>query len=278
MRLRLIWKEYNVIFLTMGVFLVLLSLESPIKRGISLDSQNRFAYDLIAGIIIRLAILLFALIIIYKKGLRQINGIGKQLQIDNIHSFIIVSVVITLMLLSNFQLYKDVPLYIFGLFLSFTLSVGFAEEFILRGIIQPLLIRNFLMNKNSIFIGVIITSIVFGFFHFLNLKKEPDNLIGISHQVLFASCVGLFFGGLLIRTKNIIPVAFIHGLINLSFGPGKLKEYLKMNDFQNLDDKYQILSLIITSVICLLIGFSGIFMINISNKEEYLSKIEKLNI
>ena len=276
MRLRLIWKEYNVIFLTMGVFLVLLSLESPIKREINLDSQNRFAYDLVAGIIIRLAILLFALIIIYKKGLRQINGIGKRLQIDNIHSFIIVSIIIALMLLSNFQLYKDVPLYIFGLFLSFTLSVGFAEEFILRGIIQPLLIRNFLMNKNSILIGVIITSIVFGFFHFLNLKKEPDNLIGISHQVLFASCVGLFFGGLLIRTKNIIPVAIIHGLINLSFGPGKLKEYLKMHDFQNLDDKYQILSLIITSVIFLLIGFSGIFMINISNKEEYLSKIEKL--
>ena len=98
MRLRLIWKEYKVIFLTMGVFLVLLSLESPIKRGISLDSQNKFAYDLVAGIIIRLAILLFALIIIYKKGLRQINGIGRQLQIDNIHSFIIVSVVITLML------------------------------------------------------------------------------------------------------------------------------------------------------------------------------------
>ena len=58
MRFRIIWKEYNVIFLSIGVFLLLLSLENLIKRGISPEDQNKFAFYLIAGIIVRLAIIL----------------------------------------------------------------------------------------------------------------------------------------------------------------------------------------------------------------------------
>ena len=96
------------------------------------------------------------------------------------------------------------------------LTVGFAEEFLFRGLLQSLFLKKFHSHKNGIFISILIPAIVFGLFHLLNLTKN-DNVSAVLIQVVFAMFIGFFFGVLVLKTNKIIPVAITHGLINFFF-------------------------------------------------------------
>jgi hypothetical protein len=70
--------------------------------------------------------------------------------------------------------------------------------------------------------GVLVAAVLFGLAHFINLIREPGNTDGIGNQVVFACCIGIYFGALLLRTRNILLVGFVHGLINFVFALKKL--------------------------------------------------------
>ncbi len=96
------------------------------------------------------------------------------------------------------------------------LCVGFAEEFLFRGVIQSYFLRTYAKRKKGVFIGVFIPALVFGLFHLVNLIKN-DNTSAVLIQVVFATFIGFFFGVLVLKTNKIIPLAITHGLINFSF-------------------------------------------------------------
>lgn len=96
------------------------------------------------------------------------------------------------------------------------LTVGFAEEFLFRGLLQSLFLKKFHSHKNGILISTLIPAIVFGLFHLLNLTKN-DNVSAVLIQVVFATFIGFFFGVLVLKTNKIIPIAVTHGLINFFF-------------------------------------------------------------
>jgi len=93
------------------------------------------------------------------------------------------------------------------------LMVGFAEEYLFRGLLQPLFLKKYGLRKNGIFISILLTSMFFGFFHLINLAKN-DNVGQVMVQVVFAMFNGFFFGVLLLKTNKLIPIAITHGLIN----------------------------------------------------------------
>lgn len=103
------------------------------------------------------------------------------------------------------------------------LMVGFAEEFIFRGLLQPLFLKKYGSRKNGIFMSILLTSVFFGVFHLINLAKN-DNVGQVLVQVVFAMFIGFFFGVLVLKTNKLIPIAITHGLINfffsLTFLPG----------------------------------------------------------
>jgi membrane protease YdiL (CAAX protease family) len=103
------------------------------------------------------------------------------------------------------------------------LMVGFAEEYMFRGLLQPLFLKKYGSRKNGIFISILLTSVFFGVFHLLNLVKN-DNVGQVLIQVVFAMFIGFFFGVLVLKTNKLLPVAITHGLINfffsLAFLPG----------------------------------------------------------
>lgn len=115
------------------------------------------------------------------------------------------------------------------------LTVGFAEEFLFRGLLQSIFIKKYLFFKNGILISTLVPAIIFGLFHFINLTKNDDTL-AVLVQVVFATFIGFFFGVLVIKTNKIIPVAITHGLINfffsISFLPGlKVTEEIESSIF-----------------------------------------------
>ncbi|MEP0133404.1 MAG: type II CAAX endopeptidase family protein [Eudoraea sp.] len=103
------------------------------------------------------------------------------------------------------------------------LMVGFAEEYLFRGLLQSLFLKKYGSGKNGIFKSILLASLFFGVFHLLNLAKN-DNTGQVMVQVVYAIFIGFFFGALLLKTNKLIPIAITHGLINfffsLAFLPG----------------------------------------------------------
>ena len=93
----------------------------------------------------------------------------------------------------------------------FCLSIGYAEEYIMRGFIQSLFLKHYGLTKKGIVLSVVGTSCIFGLMH---LIKFDNGLWGEISQVIFATFIGTMFGAILLRTRKIWPLVIIHGLVD----------------------------------------------------------------
>lgn len=91
------------------------------------------------------------------------------------------------------------------------LSAGICEELLFRGCIM-----NFIRDaagrntKKGLFISIIISSILFGSIHFLNLGIAPTKIV--IYQVIMASFAGFYFGAVYARTDCLWVGIFLHFL------------------------------------------------------------------
>ncbi|MDA5663315.1 CPBP family intramembrane metalloprotease, partial [Staphylococcus aureus] len=84
------------------------------------------------------------------------------------------------------------------------LSAGFFEEYLIRGYLFNLVQR--ILNKLHtthylLTVTSIITSILFGLLHFTNIGES--SLTAIYQQVFYATCLGIFFSAIKIKTNTI---------------------------------------------------------------------------
>ena len=87
------------------------------------------------------------------------------------------------------------------------LLVGLAEEYIFRGLLVSLFLKLF---HNNVLGAVIGSSVMFGLIHTMNLKSMPIGYV--SGQVIFAAAIGLLFGTIYVKTKNLSIVILLHAL------------------------------------------------------------------
>ena len=148
------------------------------------------------------------------------------------------------------------------------LTVGFAEEFLFRGLLQSIFLKKYLNHKNGIFISILIPAIVFGLFHLINLTNNDDVSV-VLIQVVFATFIGFFFGVLVLKTNKIIPVALTHGLINFFFSipflPG-IEETINIEETGT-----SIAPIIITLPIFIM----GLFILKKIKKEDVMKKLSE---
>jgi membrane protease YdiL (CAAX protease family) len=91
-------------------------------------------------------------------------------------------------------------------FLAFV--VGPTEELLFRGLIQTGL-RASLGRW-----GIVIGALVFGFFHLINFVSQPLGTTAL--QVVTAIVIGLVFGALYDRTRNLVGASLAHGIADFS--------------------------------------------------------------
>jgi len=105
-------------------------------------------------------------------------------------------------------------------FIWITLEAGACEEFLFRGVLQTRLTAWF----NSAWAGVIVTSILFGLAHApgLFMRGGPgvdgwstDPLQVVAHTIAVLSPIGLTFGLIYARTKSLLLVILLHGLVDV---------------------------------------------------------------
>ncbi len=91
-------------------------------------------------------------------------------------------------------------------FLAFV--VGPTEEVLFRGLIQTGL-RQSLGRW-----GIVIGALLFGFFHLINLVSQPLGATAL--QVVTAIAIGLVFGVLYDRTRNLVGASLAHSVADFS--------------------------------------------------------------
>ncbi len=100
-----------------------------------------------------------------------------------------------------------------GLALIYGLAPGIGEEVIFR--IIPISIAMRSRNKNVITIVLVVTSLIFGLGHSVNLLAGADPMQTLL-QVIYATALGLTFAAIYLRTGNIWITIFIHTLTDFT--------------------------------------------------------------
>ncbi len=158
-----------------------------------------------------------------------------------------------------------------------TLSIGFSEEFIFRGVIQSILLRELISRrrkKSMVFLGVMIPALIFGLLHLLNFKA--NNAAAEISQFLYATFIGIAFGAILLRTNKLIPLAIIHGLIDFVFAFDELplKDSLASSG-SDAETTKSIISAIVNVIVTSPLFIAGILVIR---KIELSSIVDKLTL
>lgn len=107
--------------------------------------------------------------------------------------------------------YKSIPEII--AFVAFVITVGFAEEFLFRGIIADCIFERFGSSKTGVFVSVILSGCIFGGMHLLNVFYG-QSLEKSFIQMIAASMLGILLTAIYIRHKSVYGVAFLHAILN----------------------------------------------------------------
>lgn len=120
-------------------------------------------------------------------------------------TFLIVNVFQEAPLISIYDIFCLILLYLF---------VGIFEEFLIRGLSLNILLEKFGNNKKGIWLSVVISSVLFGCLHFVNLTTGAS-LQGVLIQVISTSFLGMYLAAIYLRSGSIWTTAILHGLYDL---------------------------------------------------------------
>jgi len=95
------------------------------------------------------------------------------------------------------------------------LGTGVFEEVLFRGLILKILLLTMGHTKKGIIKACLISSVLFGVVHILNIIVVGEYLPVIA-QVIYAPFVGVCYAALFLRTKTLWVPILLHGLTNVS--------------------------------------------------------------
>ena len=267
-------KEIKIALVVLIGFLSFLWLVKPLREYLTMNLFEEQIAKQVSSIIIRTILTVVVFALIKKFGQINFTGLNNWKKLKNVQALIVVTAFIMMGLFQNWNTYISTEIELLILFATSTVIVGIVEELAFRGTVFPLFIKSFKKAKRPIIVSAVLSSLMFGLMHFINLLSQPENLVGITSQVFFATSIGVFFCGLMIRTENILIPCIVHALINFSFGAGELKQSIdevsKIEETNGIDWN----SVIPTTIFFSFILIGGIYMILKTDKELILNKLE----
>lgn len=94
------------------------------------------------------------------------------------------------------------------------IAPGFYEEMVCRGVVLSLMMYCFQKKIDRITRSVVLSGLCFGIVHLLNLLSA--DIVMTLIQVCYAAAVGIFFGGIYVRTRNLWGPVIFHSLIDIA--------------------------------------------------------------
>ena len=100
--------------------------------------------------------------------------------------------------------------------IALNLTIAVCEEVLFRGIMLNVMLRAWDGRKNAIPAAVIISSVIFGLRHLLNLVTSPGQILMACAQVVFCFMAGTYLCAVYLRSRNIWVCITIHFLEDFS--------------------------------------------------------------
>ncbi|MBN2731814.1 MAG: CPBP family intramembrane metalloprotease [Balneolaceae bacterium] len=273
-------KEYIYALLVTLLTVGFIWLALPLGEFLNNYNLNQKENELLARTIVRTLIFVALILSIKKLGLSSFNGIGKHFQIKEPAILSIPLFLIVVGFWANWSIYSEADLMVLILFVLSVLSVGLVEELSMRGLVLPFLISGIKKKRFKLYAGVIFSSLIFGLIHYITIFSQPENIWGISSQVIFGISIGIFFGALMLRVRNIYILAVCHGCVNFILGNGILRKGFNNRSIADYPKAAEIdpASTIATIAIFGIIAFIGLNMIRKVDVNEVLSELESLKV
>jgi membrane protease YdiL (CAAX protease family) len=265
-------REIKIAILIMIGSLSFLWLEKPLKVYLSDHWFDLSVAKQISAIVVRSILIVTTLMCIIQLRLLHFTGLDHWKNIKNIQATMIALVFIMVGISNNWNTYITAGVDLVLLFAISTLAVGVFEELLFRGLVFPLLIRSFSKSKSAFLWSAILSNLMFGLMHFINIFSQPENVVGILSQVFFATSIGVFFCGLMVRTEHILIPILIHALVNFGFGADEIKGITEIKEASTSGVNWN--SLIPTTLFFSFIFAGGIFMIQKADQPHLLEKLK----
>lgn len=151
--------------------------------------------------------------------------------------------------------------------------IGIGEEFLCRGFLQNEFIERFGDSKKHILLSILFSSLIFGLMHISNVLTG-QSLFETIMQVLQATSIGILFGSIYYKSKNIWSVIFLHGIYDFSIMLSDIN-VIKSCDYAYTSKSIIIYSLFVSLVIILYYVFNALYVLNstdLKDRKEFLNK------
>lgn len=93
------------------------------------------------------------------------------------------------------------------------IGVGIMEELYLRGLLQNIIEKWFGERKGASLYAIFIASVLFGLGHIFGALGQP--IVTIVCKTIWAASLGIYFGAVYVKTRNLWVPIILHFIINL---------------------------------------------------------------
>lgn len=104
----------------------------------------------------------------------------------------------------------------------YIMSIALFEEAVMRGVILNKMIQKWGRSKLGIYMAAIMSSLIFGLWHLINLFDAPWLVVTTGAQVIYAFFIGVFFAAIYLRTKNLWTTIILHAIVDFTGCYGEL--------------------------------------------------------
>lgn len=207
-------KYLPILLIPYSVFFVLSGI--PLANSLKNNQNSLLIVSMLIAIILLILLFITFAWLIKKNDFLEFNGIKNGIKYINPKVLLIPLIYFIYIIIRDFNIYSNLKILELILLAISSLLIGLSEEFFFRGILFPYFISFFKLKKYSLYFSILLSSIIFGLFHYLNLFQSSGSFVGMTLQVLYAFFTGILFCALLLRTKSIIIPSLIHALIDFS--------------------------------------------------------------
>lgn len=159
-------------------------------------------------------VVMVVIIFITKKGYIFKNKQTRILKSFKVGWYILVYSAVVLLSTIILMRGKEINIYsLFGLILA-CISIGFFEEILLRGLVMNKLLEKYGKTYKGVIISIVASSVMFGLIHLFNLSSS--SLYPVIVQTIGAISIGIYFGAVYYKTRNIYAVSFLHAIYDVA--------------------------------------------------------------
>ncbi|MGL5675810.1 MAG: lysostaphin resistance A-like protein [Cellulosilyticaceae bacterium] len=203
-------SQEHVILFSLGITIITLIISSLFHW----DNNPITGLDKLSGDIL---ITVFCLMIIYGLGIQQTSGLAKKGFGKGLVygiPFIIIGILAAVIgnMGINFSQLQPISLAGMTLFTVNMIFVGVNEELSMRSLILNNLIHKYGESRKSIYKAILISSIIFGAIHLVNIFFMSP--VTVLVQTINAASAGVLFAAIYICSKNIWAGIVIHALVD----------------------------------------------------------------